>query len=85
MEDDFIQYFDIKIHWTKDTDGCGNTMVDDFIDATQAISEDKKFNNVLEWCSGPGFWGFGLLATGIANKVTLADIYEPTQLPVYKQ
>ena len=43
MEDDFIQYFDIKIHWTKDTDGCGNTMVDDFIDATQAISEDKKF------------------------------------------
>ena len=82
MEDDFIQYFDIKIHWTKDTDGCGNTMVDDFIDATQAISEDKKFNNVLEWCSGPGFWGFGLLATGIANKVTLADIYEPTQIPV---
>ena len=77
MEDDFIQYFDIKIHWTKETDGCGNTMVDDFIDATQAISQDKKFNNVLEWCSGPGFWGFGLLATGIANKVTLADIYEP--------
>ena len=82
MEDDFIQYFDIKIHWTKETDGCSNTMVDDFIDATQAISQDKKFNNVLEWCSGPGFWGFGLLATGIANKVTLADIYEPTQLPV---
>jgi len=79
MEDDFIQYFDLKIHWTKDLDGCGNTMIDDFIDATQAISQDKKFNNTLEWCSGPGYWGFGLLATGITKNITLADIYEPNQ------
>lgn len=83
-EQDFVQYFDLKINWSKDTDGCGNQMIDDFLDATQAISEDTKFKNVLEWCSGPGYWGFGLLATGIAEHVTLADIYEPNKPAVLK-
>ena len=39
-------------------------MIDDFPDATSFITEDKTFYNTLEWCSGPGFWGFGLLGTG---------------------
>ena len=49
----FTQYFDTKIYWTDEIDGCGNTMIDDFLDATSFITEDKTFYNTLEWCSGP--------------------------------
>ena len=82
MPDKHTQYFDRKIYWTDDIDGCGNTMIDDFLDATQFISGNRTFSNALEWCSGPGFWGFGLLFTQTTEKITLSDIYEPNQKPV---
>ena len=82
MTDKFTQYFDTKIYWTDEIDGCGNTMIDDFLDATSFITSDKVFYNSLEWCSGPGFWGFGLLTTGKTEKITLSDIWEPNQKPV---
>ena len=75
----FTQYFDTKIYWTDEIDGCGNTMIDDFLDATSFITEDKTFYNTLEWCSGPGFWGFGLLGTGKTEKITFSDIWEPNK------
>ena len=79
MPDKHTQYFDKKIYWTDEIDGCGNTMIDDFLDATSFISGDRKFFNALEWCSGPGFWGFGLLFTGVVEKITLSDIWEPNK------
>ena len=48
-------------------------MIDDFLDATSFITEDKTFYNTLEWCSGPGFWGFGLLGTGKTEKITFSS------------
>jgi methylase of polypeptide subunit release factors len=41
MTANFTQYFDTKIYWTDEIDGCGNTMIDDFLDATSFITEDK--------------------------------------------
>ena len=79
MTDKFTQYFDTKIYWTDEIDGCGNTMIDDFLDATSFITDDKTFFNTLEWCSGPGFWGFGLLGTGKTEKITLSDVWEPNK------
>ena len=79
MTDNFTPYFDTNIYWTDEIDGCGNTMIDDFLDATSFITKDKKFYNTLEWCSGPGFWGFGLLGTGKTEKITLSDVWEPNK------
>ena len=79
MTANFTQYFDTKIYWTDEIDGCGNTMIDDFLDATSFITENKTFYNALEWCSGPGFWGFGLLGTDKTEKITLSDVWEPNK------
>ena len=84
MTDNFTPYFDTNIYWTDEIDGCGNTMIDDFLDATSFITQDKKFYNTLEWCSGPGFWGFGLLGTGKTEKITLSDVWEPNKPAVLK-
>ena len=84
MTDNFTPYFDTNIYWTDEIDGCGNTMIDDFLDATSFITKDKKFYNTLEWCSGPGFWGFGLLGTGKTEKITLSDVWEPNKPAVLK-
>ena len=69
-----VQYFDSTIYWTDELDGCGNTMVDDFLDATAYITNNKHFNNTLEMFSGPGYWGFGLLFSQMTDKLTLSDI-----------
>ena len=69
-----VKYFDTTIFWTDELDGCGNTMVDDFLDATNHISNNRQFKNTLEWCSGPGYWGFGLLASLQTEKLTLSDV-----------
>lgn len=37
----------------------------------------KRFNRCLEWCSGPGFIGFGLLANNLCDTICLMDRYEP--------
>ena len=53
MPDKHTQYFDKKIYWTDEIDGCGNTMIDDFLDATSFISGDRKFfNGVVARASG---------------------------------
>lgn len=69
-----VKYFDTTIYWTDELDGCGNTMVDDFLDATNYITDNKQFEKTLEWCSGPGYWGFGLLASLQTQKLILSDV-----------
>jgi hypothetical protein len=38
---------------------------------------NRKFNNCLEWCSGPGFIGYSLLGSRLVSNLVLADIYKP--------
>ena len=37
----------------------------------------RTFEKCYEWCSGPGFIGFGILDHELCKKVCLSDIYEP--------
>ena len=48
MTANFTQYFETKIYWTDEIDGCGNTMIDDFLDATSFITEDKTIQGLLK-------------------------------------
>lgn len=35
---------------------------------------DRRFEHAFEWCAGPGFIGFTLLAEGLCDRLCLADI-----------
>jgi tRNA1(Val) A37 N6-methylase TrmN6 len=66
-------YGDIHVHYKKRLDGGGRTFGRDFI----PLLDDRKMPKqarVFEWCAGPGFIGFSMLAYGLAETLCLADI-----------
>lgn len=66
-------YGSITVFYTRQLDGGGGSRWgQDII----PLIRDRigPVNRVFEWCAGPGFIGFSLLAEGLCNSVTLADI-----------
>jgi methylase of polypeptide subunit release factors len=55
-------------------DGGGTWFGQEYVDIMQS-RYPKQFSHCLEWCSGPGFIGFALLAHGIIDRLTLMDRY----------
>lgn len=54
-------------------DGGGSWFGQEYM--SQLSRYDRRFGRCLEWCSGPGFIGFALLAHGICEDLTLMDCY----------
>jgi methylase of polypeptide subunit release factors len=69
----------IKIYTADQFDGYGLQSLSDFINSVRQIVGGKKFQNALEWCCGPGYFGFMLHRYGIAKNVTLVDIHDPLE------
>lgn len=63
----------IDITYVYDLDGGGSFAAPDYARVIRAHT-DKVFERGFEWCSGPGFIGFSLLADGIAKSFCFADI-----------
>jgi methylase of polypeptide subunit release factors len=70
--------YGISVYHTAITHGGGIPIYPDFALTVQDQYPNRTFNNCLEWCAGPGFIGFALLAKQICNHLTLADIYQPS-------
>lgn len=68
---------DIDVHWTVETNGNGTLFLPGYIDHFKTHYPNRKFNNALEWCAGPGFIGFGILASDICDKLSLLEMYKP--------
>jgi len=68
-----VNNFDV--FYTNETNGGGDYFALEYMDAVREWYNSVE--HVLEWCSGPGFIGFGMLASGIAKHVTLSDMYLP--------
>lgn len=68
---------DLSVYYTKDLDGGGLVFADDYIDLLSNPPTQTKFERVFEWCSGPGFIGYSLLAHGFGTSLCLADCYAP--------
>ena len=63
------------VYYTNETNGGGDHFLPEY---AKVINEwYGKVDSVLEWCAGPGFIGYGLLAAGLCNSVAFNEIFEP--------
>jgi len=69
----------IKVFYSNELEGCGQNVNFDLLNAVRILLKFKNVENCLEWCSGPGFFGFMLLGSGVCKKLDLADIYPPVK------
>lgn len=69
----------IKIFYSNDLEGCGQNVSHEFLHIIRELTKFKKIESCLEWCSGPGFFGFTLLGAEICEKLDLCDIHPPVQ------
>lgn len=68
-----VEYEGIEVHYKHRLDGGGSTFGQDYI----RFARERKLprqGRVFEWCAGPGFIGFSLLAHGYAESLCVADI-----------
>ena len=67
------KYAGLRVHFKTHLDGGGSTIGQNFLpflDQRGMPRQDRAF----EWCSGPGFVGFSLLAFGFCDTLCLVDI-----------
>jgi methylase of polypeptide subunit release factors len=66
-------YAGVRVSYKRHLDGGGSTFGQDFIPVLRA-RKMPKVQRAFEWCAGPGFIGFSLLANGLTETVCLADV-----------
>ena len=63
----------MRVSYKQHLDGGGSTFGQDFV----PLLRDRgmpKVARAFEWCAGPGFIGFSLLAQGLCETLCLADV-----------
>lgn len=69
------RYGGIDVIYEPAVDGGGMNMTPPLIDFIQKrFGADRRFGTMFEWCAGPSFIGFGLLAEGMCDSLCIADI-----------
>jgi methylase of polypeptide subunit release factors len=71
---DTVTYGDISVSYFDELVGGGNTYGQDYLNYLPA--HIGKVERIFEWCAGPGFIGFSLLAHGLCETLCLADVNE---------
>jgi tRNA1(Val) A37 N6-methylase TrmN6 len=67
-----MKYSNIEVSYLWPMNGGGILLAYEFI---HIISQKiGKVGHIFEYCSGPGFIGFGLLANNLCDRLTLADV-----------
>jgi methylase of polypeptide subunit release factors len=75
-----VQINKIKVFYDENINGGGRESIYDFLSVVKLLSNDNvNYKRVMEWCSGPGFPGFGLLSLLELEKLVLVDIHKPVQ------
>ncbi len=77
-----VKYGDIEVTYKASLNGGGTTFGQEFV----GVVQDKigKVGHIYEFCSGPGFIGFSLMAAGLCDRLTLADI-NPAAVEICKE
>ena len=66
-------YGDIRVHWKDDLQGGGHTFGQRYVNYATRRKMPRQ-RRIFEWCSGPGFIGFSMLAKGLCDGLCLGDI-----------
>lgn len=75
---------DIQVWCDGEMYGGGNNFGQEYVPVLRTLFPEKTFNNCLEWCAGPGFIGFALLAHDLVQNLYLAEIFKPAVLACEK-
>ena len=67
-----------RVYYQPGMDGGGTWFGQEYITQIPRRWPARKFRRCFEWCSGPGYIGFAIMAFGLADTLCLADIHEPT-------
>lgn len=68
-----VTYGGTRVRFKKHLDGGGRDFGQDFIPFLE-LRHMPRQRRVFEWCAGPGFIGFSLMAHGLAETLCLADV-----------
>jgi predicted RNA methylase len=68
-----VNYAGVRVSTKPHLDGGGSTFGQDFIPLLRR-RKMPKVQRAFEWCAGPGFIGFSLLAHGPCETLCLADV-----------
>lgn len=68
-----VDYAGVKVSYKQRLDGGGSTFGQDYVSWLKALGMPRQ-RRVFEWCSGPAFIGFSMLAHGLCDTLFLADI-----------
>ena len=66
-------YAGVRVSYKSHLDGGGSTFGQDFIPLLRRRGM-PTVQRAFEWCAGPGFIGFSLLAHGLTDTLCLADV-----------
>ena len=67
-----VHYAGLRLFYAVDLEGGGMTFGQQYVDYLRR--EVGPVDHIFEMCAGPGFIGFSLLAHGLCERLTLADI-----------
>src|SRR5215471_4994108 len=67
-----VEYNNIVVHYLPELNGGGMTFGQRYVDYLRV--NVGHVERLFEWCSGPAFIGFSLLAHGICDELYLADV-----------
>lgn len=67
-----VQYNNIEVAYEENLNGGGMRFGQQYIPVVK--EKFGKVNHIFEFCSGPGFIGFSLLANKLCDRLTLADV-----------
>jgi predicted RNA methylase len=68
-----VRYGEIQVHYKSHLDGGGSSFGQNYIPLLNDCGMPRQ-PRIFEWCAGPGFIGFSLLALGMCETLCLADV-----------
>lgn len=72
--------FDTTVLTDDELDGGAIVIANDAYSVVKYLINDTPVENCMEWCSGPGMWGFSIFANKMCKNLTLVDIHVPNQI-----
>lgn len=66
----------LDVYYTNETNGGGDFFALEYMDVIKEWY--GHVDHAFEWCSGPGFIGYSLLATNICNNISFLEKYSPS-------